>query len=210
MNKLKHKQALSVLEVLHQKAAADQTLRQDLRQQAALRNESYKSDWTTAYLAVGHEEGAFLYFLATVAKAKNIVEFGCSFGISTIYLAAAAKDNGGHVITSDLESTKVEGTKQNLQDAGLSDLVEIRQGDAMQTLASIDEPIDFLFLDGAKELYLPVFEMLRSKLSPGAIVFADNADNPETFPFTNHILSLESEFSSVYLFDKRAFIAHLL
>lgn len=210
MNKLQHNQALSVLEVLHQKAAADQILRQELRAQAALRNENYKSDWTTAYLAVGPEEGEFLYFLATVARAKNIVEFGCSFGISTIYLAAAARDNGCHVITSDLETTKVEGTKQNLQDAGLSDLVEIRQGDAMKTLAPIDEPIDFLFLDGAKELYLPVFEMLRPKLSPGAIVFADNADNPETFPFTEHLLSLESEFSSVYLFDKRAFIAHLL
>lgn len=204
MNTIKTKKVSDILDILHEKAATDSIERQRLRESAA-----FERSWDTAYLAVNREEGNFLNFLATTAQAKNIVEFGCSFGISTIYLAAAANDNGGKVVTTDIEPNKVAGAKKNLEEAGLSNLVEILQGDAMKTLSSIKDSIDFLFLDGAKELYLPVFELLRPKLSKGAIIFADNADRAETRPFVDYILGCKDEFTTLYLFDNRAFVAYL-
>jgi predicted O-methyltransferase YrrM len=70
------------------------------------------------------------------------------------------------------------------------------------------QPVDFLFLDGAKELYLPVYQLLKPKLSQGAIIFADNADQAGTQSFIDHILESESEFTTVSLFNGRAFLAH--
>jgi predicted O-methyltransferase YrrM len=88
-------------------------------------------------LAVSRETGLLLYMLARSSGARTIVEFGTSFGISTLYLAAALRDNGGGVlITSEFEPSKVERARGNLIAGGLIDLVEIRQGDALQTLAS--------------------------------------------------------------------------
>jgi predicted O-methyltransferase YrrM len=204
MNALANKQVSDTLELLHQKASADSIERRKAKESA-----TFERSWDTAYMAVNPEEGYFLNFLATVAASKNIGEFGCSFGISTIYLAAAARDNGGRVTTTDIEPNKVSGARKNLEEAGLADFVTILQGDAMQTLASVEGPIDFLFLDGAKELYLPVFDLMRPKLSQGAIIFADNADRPDTQPFVEYILSLKDEFTVAHIFEKRAFIAYL-
>lgn len=204
MNTIKTEQVSGTLDVLHKKAMADSIERARARETA-----TSEPSRDTAYLAVSREEGNFLNFLATVAQSKNIVEFGCSFGISTIYLAAAAKDNGGRVTTTDIEPKKVAGAKRNLEDAGLAQIVEIWQGDAIETLASVEGTVDFLFLDGAKDLYLPVFELIRPKLAKGAIIFADNADRPDTRPFVEYILACKAEFTTVHVFDDRAFIACL-
>jgi predicted O-methyltransferase YrrM len=93
--------------------------------------------------------------LARSCGARTIVEFGTSFGISTLHLAAALRDNGrGDPITSEFEPSKVARARDNLTAGGLIDLVEIREGDALQTLArDLPERIDLLLLDGAKALY---------------------------------------------------------
>jgi predicted O-methyltransferase YrrM len=115
-------------------------------------------------------------------RARSIVEFGTSFGISTLHLAAALRDNGGgRLITSEFEPSKVAKARDHLTAGGLIDLVEIREGDALQTL-SVDLPdtIDLLLLDGAKSLYPDILDLVESRLKPGAIVIADNADfSPE-------------------------------
>lgn len=129
-------------------------------------------------LAVSRETGALLYMLARGARARNIVEFGTSFGISTLHLAAALRDNGGgRLITSEFEQSKVRRARDNLVAGGLDDLVEIREGDALKTL-SIDLPdtIDLVLLDGAKALYPDILGLVESRLKPGAFVVADNAD----------------------------------
>jgi predicted O-methyltransferase YrrM len=129
-------------------------------------------------LAVSRETGTLLYMLARGVNARNIVEFGTSFGISTLYLAAALRDNGGgRLITTEFESSKVARARENLTAGGLIDLVEIRQGDALQTLKSdLPETIDLLLLDGAKGLYPDVLALLEGRLRPGAFVVADDAD----------------------------------
>jgi predicted O-methyltransferase YrrM len=129
----------------------------------------------TSCLAVSPEQGRFMYITARVIDAKRIVEFGTSFGISTIYLAAAARDNGGGtVFGSELERHKWEGARANLAAAGLSQHVDIRLGDALKTLADIPAPVDFVLLDGWKDLNIPVLDLLIPKLRKGAVVLADD------------------------------------
>jgi predicted O-methyltransferase YrrM len=130
-------------------------------------------------LAVSRETGALLYMLARSSRARTIVEFGTSFGISTLHLAAALRDNGGgHLITSEFEPSKAARARHNLTAGGLIDLVEIREGDALQTLSiDLPEAIDLLLLDGAKSLYPEILNLVESRLRPGAIIVADNADH---------------------------------
>src|SRR4051794_34009744 len=129
-------------------------------------------------LAVSRETGALLYLLARSSGARTIVEFGTSFGISTLHLAAALRDNGGgRLITSEFEPSKVARARRNLKDGGLDDLVEIREGDALQTLKKdLPDRVDLLLLDGAKALYPEILSLVEGRLRPGALVVADNAD----------------------------------
>jgi predicted O-methyltransferase YrrM len=129
-------------------------------------------------LAVSRETGALLYMLARSTGARAIVEFGTSFGTSTLHLAAALNDNGGgKLITSEFEPSKLAVARQNLAEGGLIDLVEFRAGDALQTLrVDLPETVDLLLLDGAKALYPDVLAMVESRLKKGAFVVADNAD----------------------------------
>lgn len=130
-------------------------------------------------LPVSRETGALLYMLARSLGARSVVEFGTSFGISTLHLAAAVRDNGGgRVITSEFEASKVARAQANITEAGLIDLVEIREGDALETLAKdLPENIDLVLLDGAKGLYPDILALLEPRLRPGALIVADNADD---------------------------------
>lgn len=108
-----------------------------------------------APVAVSRETGQLLYMLARSSRAKVIVEFGTSFGISTLHMGAALRDNGGgRLITSEFELSKAARARENLRDGGLIDLVEIREGDALKTLSKdLPDQIDLVLLDGAKALY---------------------------------------------------------
>jgi len=137
---------------------------------------TYYRSYADNFLAVSAQFGRFLYQCARVRGAKRIVEFGTSMGVSTIHLAAALRDmGGGTLIGTELEPTKVARARSNLEAAGLSDLVDIRQGDARETLTDIDGDVDLVLLDGAFTLYLPVLKLLEPHLKPGAVVLAENA-----------------------------------
>lgn len=131
------------------------------------------------FLAVSPDYGRFLYATARAARATRIVEFGTSMGISTLYLAAALRDNcGGHLIGSDLEPGKVARARTHIAEAGLSDLVDIREGDALETLRDVGGPVDLLLIDGAFSLYLPVLKLIEPRLRPGAVILGENAFEP--------------------------------
>jgi predicted O-methyltransferase YrrM len=150
---------------------------------------SSESDYVSLYtlaknthLAVSPDTGKLIYMLARASKARSIVEFGTSFAISTLHLAAALRDNGGgRLITSEFEPSKVERARRNIEAAGFSDLVELRAGDALETLAKdLPERVDLVLLDGAKALYSRILALIEPRLTPGAWVIADNADwNPQ-------------------------------
>ena len=131
-----------------------------------------------AYLAVDRETAVLLYMLVRSTGARSIVEFGTSFGISTLHFAAGLRDNGGgRLITTEFEPSKAARARENFAAGGLADLIELREGDALETLANdLPEQIDVVLLDGAKGLYLPVLELLEDHLRPGALIVADNAD----------------------------------
>ncbi|AWL96385.1 MULTISPECIES: O-methyltransferase [Bradyrhizobium] len=132
-----------------------------------------------APLAVSRETGHLLYMLARSSRARVIVEFGTSFGISTLHLAAGLRDNGGgRLVTSEFEPSKAARARENLIAGGLIDLVEIREGDALKTLSTdLPATIDLVLLDGAKALYPEILDLLEGHLGPGAIIVADNADD---------------------------------
>ena len=98
-------------------------------------------------------------------------------GISTIHLAAGLRDNGGGLLVgTELLASKAATARANLEAAGLADLVEVREGDAIETLAhDLPEPIDLVLLDGHKALYLRILDLVSPRLRPGACVVADNA-----------------------------------
>ena len=128
-----------------------------------------------AFIQISHDAGEVIYNTARAIGAKRIVEFGTSFGVSAIYLAAAVRDNGGgKVIGTELEPTKVKAARANITAAGLESFVEVREGDATKTLADLEAPIDLVLLDGWKDLYIPLLKMLTPKLRRGSVVFADN------------------------------------
>jgi predicted O-methyltransferase YrrM len=152
-------------------------------------------------LAVSRATGDLLYMLARSTGATSIVEFGTSFGLSTICLAAALRDNGGGLlVTSEFEPSKVARAKSNLSAADLSDLVEFREGDALQTLArDLPESIDLLLLDGAKALYSEVLDLVAPRLRPGALILADNADFCP--PYVERVRAPDSGYRSVAFAD---------
>lgn len=141
----------------------------DLRARGALLDQ--------AFIPVSPDAGRFLYALVRGSLPGTVIEFGTSFGISTIYLAAAVRDRGtGRVITTELHAGKAEQAREHLREAGLLDVVDVRVGDALETLKDQRRGVSVLFLDGWKDLYLPVLQLLEPALLPGAIVAADDLD----------------------------------
>jgi predicted O-methyltransferase YrrM len=135
-----------------------------------------------AYLAVSRDTAMLLYMLVRSTNARSIVEFGTSFGLSTLHLAAGLRDNGGgRVITTEFEPSKAARARENFVAGAVADLIELREGDALQTLTDgLPDQIDLVLLDGAKGLYPVVLELLEGRLRPGALIVADNADrSPE-------------------------------
>jgi predicted O-methyltransferase YrrM len=128
-----------------------------------------------AFIPVSPDGGRLVYTLVRGAARGTTVEFGTSFGISTIYMAAAVRDRGtGRVITTELLQSKADRAREYIREAGLLDVVDLRVGDALETLKDLDADVTVLFLDGWKELYLPLLKQLEPKLAPGAFVAADD------------------------------------
>jgi predicted O-methyltransferase YrrM len=141
-----------------------------------------------AYLPISARGGELLYILVRARRPTTIVEFGTSYGISTLYLAAAVTDNGlGSVVSTELNSAKVAAARANLVEARLSDHVAILPGDAMTTLNDIRGPIDLVLLDGWKDMCLPVLRSLESRLSAGALIEADDINLPSMSSYLEYV-----------------------
>ena len=137
------------------------------------------------YLPLEPEQGGLLYVTARAIGARRVVEYGTSFGVSTLYLAAAVRDNGGgSVIGTEIVPEKADVARANFAEAGVGDLIDLRVGDARETLQDCGGPVDLVLLDGFKDIELEVLQILQPQLRPGALVFTDNiftfkADNAD-------------------------------
>jgi predicted O-methyltransferase YrrM len=125
--------------------------------------------------ALHPDSGRLMYVLALARRAKSMVEVGTSHGYSTLWLAAAARANGGRVVTCDRNMERLAAARQNFADAGLSDVIEILEGDARETLRGRSEPVDLLFIDSEKGYYESFFDVVYPRLVQGGLVIADNA-----------------------------------
>lgn len=150
------------------------------------------------YLPVTPEAGRLLYSLVRATRPETVVEFGMSLGLSGIHLASAVRDNGsGRVVTTELSAVKVETAKRNFADAGLADVITVLEGDALSTLTTLDGPVGFVLLDGWKELYLPVIKLLEPRLTPGALIVADNTSMADTQPYLDYVREPANGYVSV-------------
>jgi len=159
------------------------------------------------HLALDPGNGAFCYQLARMLRARTIVEFGTSFGVSTIYLALAVRDNGGgRVIGTERVAEKAARARTHVQEAGLEALVEIREGDALETLRELPESVDFLLNDGFPRYTLPVLQLVAPKMRPGAISLCGNAAlfSPDHADYVNWVRDPRNGFCSMRLRMKLA------
>lgn len=127
-------------------------------------------------VALDRDKGEFCYQLCRALGARRVVEAGTSYGVSTLYLAAAVRDNqveNGVVIGTEFEPAKVRIAQENFAEAGLSDYIELREGDLRETLKDVGGPVDFMLVD-IWEVALPALERVSPSLRPGAIVACDN------------------------------------
>jgi predicted O-methyltransferase YrrM len=192
----------TLLEDLYSEALKNDPLVHQAAAQAGQGDESQPFEYykarRTASMPVTPEFGRLLYTFARALRAKTIVEFGTSFGISTIFLASALRDNGqGKVITTEFEPEKAERAKKNLAAAGLAEWVEFRVGDARESLKSHPpRDIDLLLLDGAKGLYLSVLQLVEPGLGSGSVVACDNTDMAGLESFLGYIRQPENGYTA--------------
>ena len=134
-------------------------------------------------IPIGRGQGWLIYMLCSSLQARRVVEFGTSYGVSTLYLAAAIRDHGGGiVIGTEIEPEKARHARSHFVEAGVADLIELREGDALTTLRDCGGPVDFLLVDGFPKLARPIIELMAPQLRKGAIVVCDNVGHfPATF-----------------------------
>ena len=154
-----------------------------------------------APLSISRQVGELYYLLAVTSRPHTVVEFGASHAISTIYLAAGLRDaGGGTLITTEILTAKAELARENLRRAQLDDLVDLRVGDALTTLADGPPDISMIVLDGRNDQYVAVLELLTPRLAPGGLVIADlNTDDPDIAAYQRHVRSPHGAFFSTEL-----------
>jgi predicted O-methyltransferase YrrM len=149
-----------------------------------------------ADMPISRTGGELLYNLVRSARPATVVEFGMSYGISTLYLAAAVRDNGtGGVLTTELNQGKIAAARRTFAEAGLDDLITVLEGDARDTLAEVEA--GFVLLDGWKDLCLPVLKVLEPRLRPGTLVVADDVVIEGLQPYLDYVRDPANGYRSV-------------
>lgn len=150
------------------------------------------------YMPISAQGGRLLYNLIRAIRPATVVEFGTSFGISTLHLAAAVRDNGvGRVISTELSAAKAAAARQTFAETGLDDLITVLEGDARNTLTEVADAADFVLLDGWKDLCLPVLRLLEPRLAPGTLVVADDVDLEDLAPYLDYVRNPQNGYQSV-------------
>ena len=131
-------------------------------------------------VALDRDKAEFCYQICRAMGAKRVVEAGTSFGVSTLVLAAAVRDNlrlyggEGMVIGTEYEPKKAEAARAHFAEAGLSGFIQLREGDLRQTLVKVGAPVDFMLIDIWTPMARPALELVAPYLRDGAVVIADN------------------------------------
>jgi predicted O-methyltransferase YrrM len=152
-------QALAVLDRLYEQDAAERA--------AGLPSSERRRN-------VDRDAGKFLYLLARAAKSWSILEIGSSNGVSTIWLAMAAREVGGHVLGLELREDRTREAQANLAAAGLANVASVRCTDALKAVATLEGPYDFVFIDAEKDDYAQHIRNVIDRVKPNGLIIADN------------------------------------
>jgi predicted O-methyltransferase YrrM len=142
--------------------------------------EAIKTFRSDKLVALDRDKAEFCYQLCRASNARRIVEAGTSYGVSTLYLAAAVRDNirvaggTGVVIGTEYEPAKAAAARAHFAQACLGRFIDLREGDLQETLRQIDGPVDFMLVDIWIGMARPALELVAPRLRPGAMVVCDN------------------------------------
>ena len=137
-------------------------------------------------VALDRVKAEFCYQVCRALRARCVVEAGTSFGVSTLYLAAAVRDNlrqatdldgrgqSGVVIGTEYEPEKAKMARGHFAEAGLADFIDLREGDLRETLVDVAGPIDFMLIDIWTPMARPALSLIAPRLREGAVVICDN------------------------------------
>jgi predicted O-methyltransferase YrrM len=174
-----------LLAALHARSDAQAALlrrHEATRAEGALTEDEIRDFRRDKLVALDRDKAEFCYQLCRATDARRIVEIGTSFGVSTLYLAAAVRDNvraaggDGVVIGTEYEPNKASAARAHFEQAGLSRFIELREGDLRETLLQIGGPVDFMLVDIWIAMARPALELVAPHLKPGAIVVCDNTE----------------------------------
>jgi predicted O-methyltransferase YrrM len=155
------------------------------RDKAVDRAPEHQAALTKAFLAdkiyaLDRDKAEFCYHLCRTIDARRVVEIGTSYGVSTLYLAAAVRDNiragggSGMVIGTEYEPEKARAARTHFSDSGLSSFIDLREGDLRGTLRQIEGPVDFMLVDIWIPMARPALELVAPHLRPRGVVTCDN------------------------------------
>lgn len=151
------------------------------------------------FRALHPHSAEFIFLLALATRAQRMVEVGTSAGYSALWLARACAETGGFLVTLEKNPDIIDVAAEHIESAGVADLVEIMEGDACDTLATLDELFDLAFVDGEKDEYVAYGELLWPRLAVGASLVADNvlSHAGETAPFVEWLRGLTGAATTV-------------
>jgi predicted O-methyltransferase YrrM len=170
-------------------------------------------------VALDRDKAEFCYHICRALGARRVVEAGTSFGVSTLFLAAAVRDNlrqnggDGIVIATEYEPEKVKAARETFAEAGLSKFIDLREGDLRETLVDVASPIDFVLIDIWTPMARPALELVARRLRKGAVVICDNTEQfrdayRDYFEFVdnpaNHLRTMTLPFKGGLEFTVRA------
>jgi predicted O-methyltransferase YrrM len=121
------------------------------------------------------QDGKFLQIMAATAGARRVLELGTSNGYSAIWICRGLRATGGKLTTVEINPSRAQMARENFAKAGISDLVEVIEGDAFKILPTLKGPFDLIFLDTEKRDYLKQFQLALPLLRPGGVFMAHNA-----------------------------------
>jgi predicted O-methyltransferase YrrM len=159
----------------------------------AERHDATKADRLDRWRVLEPDAGRFLWFLAQSIGARSIVEVGTSRGVSTLWLADAARATGGRVLSVDTDPAAQDDARRTIAAAGLADHVTFRVQDGGAALADLgDQSVDLLFLDAERTEYPAWWPHPLRVLRIGGVLVADNAlSHPEEIAALGDLVTRE-------------------
>jgi caffeoyl-CoA O-methyltransferase len=138
-------------------------------------------------MSVGALEGAFLRFLVAMKRPRVVLEIGVFTGWSSIEMARALPP-GGRIIACDVNEETTAVARRYAEEMGVADVIDYRVGNAFETIESLEEIFDLVFIDAWKPDYVDYYEAVLPKLAPDGVILADNTLSEAVQPFNEHVI----------------------